>query len=72
MDEMIMFIGILFSVLLGSCIGCASGENSMNLENQKKMIELNLAHYDHKTGKYTQDSISCGNDSCVIIRKNGE
>ena len=72
MDEMFVFVGILFVFCLGSCAGCAAGETDMKNDNQKKMIELNLAHYDQKTGKYVQDSISCVNDSCVIIRKNGE
>lgn len=72
MDEVMFLFGFIFVFCLGSCAGCVAGETDMKHDNQKKMIELNLAHYDQKTGKYTQDTISCINDSCVIIRKNGE
>lgn len=72
MDEGFFTLMMILTFGLGSCVGCATGESSMTRNNQNKMIELNLAHYDQKTGMYTQDSISCINDSCVVIRKNGE
>ena len=42
MDEMFVFVGILFVFCLGSCAGCAAGETDMKNDNQKKMIELIL------------------------------
>lgn len=72
MDEGFGVVMMVLTFVLGSCVGCAGGKTDANLDNQKKMIELNVAHFDSKTGKYVQDSISCINDSCVIIRKNGE
>lgn len=71
MEEIILF-GALCGFLIGVCAGCDIGKSENETVNRQKMIELNLAHYNQNTGEYVQDSISCKNDSCVIIRKNGE
>lgn len=72
MEELFVLFGVIMMFCLGSCVGCAAGEDEGQRINRQKMIELNLAHYDQNTGKYVQDSLSCVNDSCVIVRKNGE
>lgn len=71
MEEWIVVI-FVFGIALGSCAGCTVGHDDEAKNNRQKQIELNLAHYNQKSGKYVQDSLSCVNDSCVIIRKNGE
>ena len=69
--EEIFVLAIVAGTILGGCIGCVSGHDEEKRSNREKMIELNLAHYDQKTGKYVQDNLSCVNDSCVIVRNNG-
>jgi hypothetical protein len=55
--------------LVGFCVNGAILTSCNNSKNQDKMIKLNLAHYDQKTGEFVLDSLSCHNDSCIIFRK---
>lgn len=66
------FVVFVFGSVLGVVGGVEIESSTQNKTSKQKMIELNLAHYNQKTGKFVQDSLSCANDSCVIIRKNGE
>ena len=63
------FIEMVFIFLVGFSVAGAILTSCNNSKNQDKMIELNLAHYDQKTGEFILDSLSCHNDSCIIFRK---
>jgi len=55
-----VFVSIM-SILIGSCSSTSSFNNNM--------LKMNLAHYNQKTGYFVLDSLSCHNDTCIIIRK---
>lgn len=57
----VIFIGGFLSIVMTDC--------SSRNEFDNNMLKMNLAHFDQKTGKFVLDSLSCHNDTCIIIRK---
>lgn len=55
-----VFVAIM-SIFIANCSSASSFNNDM--------LKMNLAHFDQKTGKFVLDSLSCHNDTCIIIRK---
>lgn len=59
----VIFIGVFLSIVMTDC--SSTSRNKFN----KNMLKMNLAHYNQKTGEFVLDSLSCHNDTCIIIRK---
>lgn len=69
MEELFVLFGVIMMFCLGSCVGCAAGEDEGQRINRQKMIELNLAHYNEKTREFVADSLEFKNDTIIIRKK---